>query len=56
MCQGLSRAIAPKSTIAILDHFLFEVDGDKLTVTASDSENVMKATAIELCVIVELIC
>ena len=43
--QGLSRVIAPKSSIAILDHFLFEVEGDKLTVTASDNENVMKATA-----------
>ena len=45
LIQGLSKAIPTKPSIAILDHFLFEVEGDKLTVTASDNENVMKATA-----------
>ncbi len=39
--QILSRAISNKSSITILDCFLFEVTGNVLTVTASDSENVM---------------
>ena len=42
--QGLAKMVNGKSSLAILDHFLFEVDGDKLHVTASDGENMMKTT------------
>ena len=42
--QGLAKMVNGKASLAILDHFLFEVDGDKLYVTASDSENMMKTT------------
>ncbi|MBO4826318.1 MAG: DNA polymerase III subunit beta [Prevotella sp.] len=43
----LSRVINNKNSLPILDCFLFEVSGNQLTITASDSENVMK-TCIEL--------
>lgn len=39
----LSRVINSKNSLAILDCFLFEVEGNKLTITASDSENVMRS-------------
>ena len=42
--QGLAKMVNGKSSLAILDHFLFEVDGDKLYITASDGENMMKTT------------
>ena len=42
--QGLAKMVNGKSSLAILDHFLFEVDGDKLYMTASDGENMMKTT------------
>lgn len=42
--QVLARAINNKSSITILDCFLFEVNETTLTVTASDSENVMQTT------------
>lgn len=45
--QTLQRVINNKNTISILDCFLFEVADDLLTITASDSENVMKMS-IEL--------
>lgn len=45
--QTLVRVIGGKNAISILDCFLFEVANNTLTVTASDSENVMQAT-IEL--------
>lgn len=38
----LSRVINNKNSLPILDCFLFEVLGNQLTVTASDSETVMK--------------
>ncbi|WP_028908752.1 DNA polymerase III subunit beta [Prevotella sp. AGR2160] len=38
----LSRVINSKNSMPILDCFLFQVHGDTLTVTASDSENVMQ--------------
>ncbi len=40
----LSKVITNKNAIAILDCFLFEVRDGQLIITASDSENVMKAT------------
>ena len=45
--QTLARVINSKNTMSILDCFLFEVANNVLTVTASDSENVMQST-IEL--------
>lgn len=39
----LSRVINSKNSMPILDCFLFQVHGDTLTVTASDSENVMQS-------------
>ena len=40
----LSRVINSKNSLPILDCFLFEVHGGQLTITASDSENVMRGT------------
>ena len=40
----LSKVITNKNAIAILESFLFEVRDGQLTITASDSENVMKST------------
>ena len=40
----LAKVINSKNSLAILDCFLFEVANQKLTITASDSENVMCTT------------
>jgi len=40
----LSKVIMNKNTMPILEGFLFEVSDNQLTLTASDSENVMKST------------
>ena len=45
--QSVSRVIASKNSISILDNILFELQGGKLKVTASDSETTME-TAIEV--------
>ncbi len=45
LLQGLlsvSRVIASKNSLPILDNFLFSLDGNSLTVTASDSETTLK--------------
>jgi DNA polymerase-3 subunit beta len=42
--QAISRAIASKSPMPILDNFLFTLDGQKLTITASDTEVTMITT------------
>ena len=45
LLQGLlsvSRVIASKSSLPILDNFLFLLEGNSLTVTASDSETTLK--------------
>ncbi|MGQ1889898.1 DNA polymerase III subunit beta [Thermophagus sp. OGC60D27] len=39
--QAISRAIASKSPMPILDNFLFNLEGQKLTITASDTEVTM---------------
>ena len=44
---ALSRVINSKNALHILADFLFEIDGNTLYLTASDSENVMK-TQLEL--------
>jgi DNA polymerase III, beta subunit len=36
--QSISKVIASKNTLPILDSFLFNLEGDKLTITASDVE------------------
>ena len=43
--QGLSKMMNGKASLAILDHFLFEIDGNVLNATASDGENMMRTTA-----------
>ena len=40
----LSRVINSKNSLPILDCFLFEVHDGQLTITASDSENIMRGT------------
>ncbi len=42
--SALAKVINSKNSLAILDCFLFQVKEGKLTITASDSENVMKST------------
>lgn len=42
--QTLSRVISSKNALPILDCFLFEVRNNQLSITASDSENVMQTT------------
>lgn len=39
--QSISKAISAKPTIPILDHFLFNLQDGKITVTASDLESTM---------------
>lgn len=39
--QTLSKVINSKNSLTILDSFLFEVNDNKLKITASDSENIM---------------
>ncbi|MDR1524954.1 MAG: DNA polymerase III subunit beta [Tannerella sp.] len=36
--QSISKVIASKNTLPILDSFLFDLEGEKLTITASDME------------------
>ena len=45
LLQGLlsvQKVIASKSSLPILDNFLFSLDGSTLTVTGSDSETTLK--------------
>ena len=41
--QALAKVINSKNSLPILDCFLFEVNGNQLNITASDSENVMQS-------------
>lgn len=41
--QAVSKVINSKNTIRILDNFLLRIEGDMLSITGSDSENVLKA-------------
>ncbi|MCQ2128793.1 MAG: DNA polymerase III subunit beta [Bacteroidaceae bacterium] len=45
--QALSRVLNSKSALPILDSFLFDVADNKLTITASDGENVI-TTSVDL--------
>lgn len=42
--QTVSRVISSKNTMAILDNFLFDLNDNKLTITASDVETTMVTT------------
>lgn len=39
--QAVSKVINAKNTISILDNFLLRIEGDRLSITGSDSENVL---------------
>ena len=41
--QAVSRVINSKNTLKILDNFLLRLEGDRLSITGSDSENVLTA-------------
>lgn len=41
--QAVSKVINAKNALAILDNFLLRVEGDRLSITGSDQENVMTA-------------
>ena len=41
--SGVSKVINSKNTLSILDNFHWKVESDKLTITASDSENTLTA-------------
>ena len=46
----LAKVVNSKNSLPILDSFLFEVHNSQLTVTASDSENVLRTTlGLEFC-------
>ena len=42
--QTVNRVISSKNTMAILDNFLFDLNGNNLTITASDVETTMTTT------------
>lgn len=42
--QALAKVINSKNSMPILECFLFEIQGQQLSITASDGENVMKTT------------
>lgn len=49
LLQGLlsiQRVIASKNSLPVLDNFMFDLKGNSLTVTASDSETTLKAVII----------
>lgn len=41
--QAVNKVINAKNALSILDNFLFELEGDKLTITGSDQENIVTA-------------
>ena len=45
--QSISKVIASKNSLPILDSFLFDLDGNKLTITASDAETRL-VTSVEV--------
>lgn len=42
--QAVSKVINSKNALSILDNFLMKVEGDRLTLTGSDQENVLSAS------------
>ena len=45
--QSISKVIASKNSLPILDSFLFDLDGNKLTITASDAQTRL-VTSVEV--------
>ena len=41
--SAVNKVINSKNALTILDNFLFELDGNILTITGSDQENTVKA-------------
>ncbi len=41
--QAVNKVINAKNALSILDNFLFELEGEWLTITGSDQENIVKA-------------
>ena len=41
--QAVSKVINAKNTMRILDNFLLRIEGDRLSITGSDSENTLTA-------------
>lgn len=41
--SAVSKVINAKNALSILDNFLLKVEGDRLSITGSDQENVMTA-------------
>lgn len=41
--QAVNKVISSKNALSILDNFLFELEGDWLTITGSDQENIVTA-------------
>ena len=41
--QAVAKVISSKNAIKILENFLLRVEGDRLSITGSDSENVLTA-------------
>ncbi|MDE5887889.1 MAG: DNA polymerase III subunit beta [Muribaculaceae bacterium] len=41
--QAVNKVISSKNALSILDNFLFELEGNQLTITGSDQENVVTA-------------
>ena len=42
--QALSKVIAPKNSLQILEDVLFDLNGNNLTMTASDGETTIRTT------------
>ena len=40
----LAKVIGSKNSLPILDNFLFQVANGEMTITASDSDNIIKST------------
>ena len=40
--SAVSKVVNSKNSISILDNFLFELSGDELVITGSDSDNTLK--------------
>ena len=41
--QAVNKVISAKNALSILDNFLFELEGQWLTITGSDQENIVTA-------------
>ena len=41
--QTVSKVIKAKNALSVLDNFLLQVDGDRLSITGSDQENTLTA-------------